>query len=171
VLRDPDLVVTNAHVVAGADEIVVQSYPDGEAITATVVAFDPARDLAVLHADGLSRPSLPMVAAKEGDVGAVFGHPGGGALELSPFQVGREVTATGRDIYDSGPTARQVLFLAAQLEPGDSGGALVDPEGDVIGVAFAVAPDDPNVAYALTVAEVEAVLSGPLQPVPPGGCL
>ena len=171
VLRDPDLVVTNAHVVAGADEVVVQRYPDGEAITATVVAFDPARDLAVLRADGLSRPPLPMVPAEDGDVGAVFGHPGGGELELSPFEVGREVTATGRDIYDSGPTARQVLFLAAELQPGDSGGALVDASGEVIGVAFAVAPDDPNVAYALTVAEVEAVLSGPLQPVPPGPCL
>jgi len=171
VLLAPDYVVTNAHVVAGADEVVVERYPDGEAVSAVVVAFDPARDIAVLQADGLSRPTLPMVPAKQGDIGAAFGHPGGGPLELSPFQVGREVTATGRDIYDSGPTSRQVLFLAAQLQPGDSGGALVDPEGEVIGVAFAVAPDDPNVAYALTVAEVEAVLSGPLQPVAPGPCL
>lgn len=171
VLRDPDLVVTNAHVVAGADEVVVERYPDGEPVTATVLAYDPARDLAVLRADGLARPALPMEEAEAGAVGAVFGHPGGGGLELSPFQVGREVTATGRDIYDSGPTSRQVLFLAAQLQPGDSGGALVDPDGDVVGVAFAVAPDDQNVAYALTVAEVEAVLSGPLQPVEPGGCL
>jgi S1-C subfamily serine protease len=149
----------------------VYRHPDGEAVPATVVAFDPARDIAVLQADGLGRPALPLVAADEGDIGAVFGHPGGGDLTLSPFQVGREVTATGRDIYDSGPTARQVLFLAAQLQPGDSGGALVDPAGEVIGVAFAVAPDDPNVAYALTVAEIEAVLNGPLQPVEPGGCL
>jgi S1-C subfamily serine protease len=171
VLQDPDYVVTNAHVVAGADEVVVERYPDGEAITATVVAFDPARDLAVLRADGLDRPALPLVPADEGDVGAVFGHPGGGPLELSPFQVGREVTATGRDIYDAAPTSRQVLFVAAQLQPGDSGGALVDPAGEVIGVAFAIAPDDPNVAYALTVAEVEAVLSGPLEPVSPGPCL
>jgi S1-C subfamily serine protease len=171
VLMDPDYVVTNAHVVAGADEVFVERYPDGEAITATVVGFDPARDLAVLRADGLDRPALPLVSAEEGDVGAVFGHPGGGPLELSPFQVGREVTATGRDIYDAAPTSRQVLFLAAQLQPGDSGGALVDPAGEVVGVAFAIAPDDPNVAYALTVAEVEAVLSGPLEPVSPGPCL
>lgn len=171
VLKDPDYVVTNAHVVAGADEVVVERYPDGEAITATVVAFDPARDLAVLQADGLDRPAMPLVPAQAGDVGAVFGHPGGGPLELSPFQVGREVTATGRDIYDAARTSRQVLFLAAQLQPGDSGGALLDPAGEVIGVAFAIAPDDPNVAYALTVAEIEAVLSGPLEPVSPGPCL
>lgn len=167
----PELIVTNAHVVAGADEVIVERYPDGEPVDATVVAFDPERDVAVLAAPGLDRPPLPLGDAEAGEVGAVFGHPGGGPLELSPFEVGEEVTATGRDIYDRNTTRRQVLFLAAELRPGDSGGALVDPAGSVIGVAFAIAPDDPNVAYALTIEEVQAVLGGPLQPVDPGPCL
>jgi len=166
-----DLVVTNAHVVAGAGDVVVERYPDGEVLEATVVAFDAERDLAVLAVPGIGRPALPLAEAQPGATGAVFGHPGGGPLELSPYAVGEEVTATGRDIYNSAATRRQVLFLAAQLRPGDSGGPLVDPSGTVVGVAFAIAPDDPNVAYALTVDEVQAVLAGPLQPTGTGPCL
>lgn len=167
----PELVVTNAHVVAGADGVTVERHPDGEVLDAEVVAFDPGRDLAVLAVPGIDRPALPLGDAEPGDVGAVFGHPGGGTLELSPYLVGREVTATGRDVYDTTDTRRQVLFLAAELAPGDSGGPLVAPTGEVVGVAFAIAPDDPTVAYALTVEEVRAVLAGTLAPTPAGGCL
>ena len=166
-----DLIVTNAHVVAGADDVLVERHPDGEPVAATVVAFDPNRDVAVLAVPGIDRPPLPMAEASAGEVGAVFGHPAGGPLELSPFSVGEEVTATGRDIYDQAQTRRQVLFLSSQLRPGDSGGALVNAGGNVIGMAFAIAPDDPNVAYALTVEEIRAVLGGPLQPTGAGPCL
>ncbi len=171
VLAAEDLVVTNAHVVAGAEEVVVERYPDGESFAAQVVAFDPGRDIAVLSVPGLGRPPLGVADASEGAIGAAFGHPGGGPLELSPFRIDREVVATGRDIYDTAPTERRVFFLAAELLPGDSGGALVDPNGFVVGVAFAIAPDDPTVAYALTVDEVEAVLDGPLAPTSTGPCL
>lgn len=167
----PDLVVTNAHVVAGGEDIVVERHPDGAQLAAELVAFDPRRDLAVLAVPGLDRPPLTLSDADSGDVGAVFGHPGGGPLEVSPYQVGEEVTATGRDIYGAERTERQMLFLAAQLRPGDSGGALVDPSGAVVGVAFAIAPDDPDVAFALTIEEVRAVLESPLAPVASGPCL
>nr|MBA2280276.1 trypsin-like peptidase domain-containing protein [Acidimicrobiia bacterium] len=166
-----DLVVTNAHVVAGAESVFVERHPDGQPFEAVVVAFDPGRDIAVLRVAGLGRSPLGVADVGEGAVGAAFGHPGGGPLELSPFRVDREVVATGRDIYDQGPTERRVFFLAAELRPGDSGGALVDPRGLVVGLAFAIAPDDPTVAYALTIDEVEEVLAGPLTPTPTGPCL
>ncbi|MGH9249273.1 MAG: MarP family serine protease [Acidimicrobiales bacterium] len=156
-----DLVVTNAHVVAGEDDSdVVLS--DGTRMDGTVVAFDPARDLAVLRTSGAARPALPLDEAEVGTSGGVFGHPGGGPLEISPFQVGEQINAVGTDIYDSSRSERSVLVLAADLAPGDSGGALVDSQGHVVGVAFAVAPDRPSVAYALAVDEVTAVLSGDL---------
>ena len=156
-----DLVVTNAHVVAGEDDSdVVLS--DGTRMDGTVVAFDPARDLAVLRTSGAARPALPLDEAEVGTPGGVFGHPGGGPLEISPFQVGEQINAVGTDIYDSSRSERSVLVLAADLAPGDSGGALVDSQGQVVGVAFAVAPDRPSVAYALAVDEVTAVLSGDL---------
>src|SRR3546814_3814837 len=122
---------------------------DGSEVSASIVAFDPRRDLAVLRAPGLERPALPLGDTEEGGRGAVFGHPGGGPLRAAPFEVGQEVTATGSDIYDSARTEREVLVLAAGLQPGDSGGALIDAEGRVVGVAFAIAPDRPGVAYAL----------------------
>ncbi|MET0728914.1 MAG: MarP family serine protease [Acidimicrobiales bacterium] len=165
------LIVTNAHVVAGEDETIVQR-SDGSEVTATVVAFDPARDLAVLRAPDIDRPPLRRVDIEEGGTGAVFGHPGGGPLRPAPFQVGRTVTATGRDIYDDSTTEREVLILSSNLAPGDSGAALIDAAGRVVGVAFAIAPDRPGVAYALDVEELDAVLAGDLsRPVPTGPCL
>lgn len=167
----PELVVTNAHVVAGEDETVVER-SDGSEVAATVVAFDPRRDLAILRAPGLNRAALPLADTDVGGTGAVFGHPGGGPLRVAPYSVGREVTATGTDIYDQQRTERQVLILAASLAPGDSGAGLVDPQGQVVGVAFAIAPDKPNVAYALDIEELQAVLAGNLsQPVDTGPCL
>ena len=167
----PGLVVTNAHVVAGESTTVVQR-SDGTDVSARVVAFDPNRDLAVLAAPDLDRPALPRADIDEGGVGAVFGHPGGQALRAAPFQVGERVTANGTDIYDRSRTSREILILAAALEPGDSGSALIDPQGRVVGVAFAIAPDRPGVAYALQISELEAVLAGDLsQTVDTGPCL
>ena len=165
------LVVTNAHVVAGESETVLQR-SDGSEVRATVVAFDPRRDLAVLSAPDLDRPALPRADVEEGGLGAVFGHPGGGALRAAPFEVGRTVDATGTDIYDEQRTERKVLVLAASLAPGDSGAALIDPQGRVVGVAFAIAPDRPGVAYALDIEELEAVLATDLsRAVDTGPCL
>lgn len=166
-----DLVATNAHVVAGEDSTVLQR-SDGSEVKADVVAFDPARDLAILRAPGLDRPALARDSIEPGGRGAVFGHPGGGPLRTAPFEVGRTVQAVGTDIYDSQRTERAVLILASELHPGDSGAALVDPDGEVVGVAFAIAPDKPGVAYALAMSELEAVLAGDLtREVDTGPCL
>ncbi len=166
----PDLVVTNAHVVAGESGTEVE-LADGRTLDAIVVAFDPERDLAVLRTDG-EAPALSLRDADTGDVGGVFGHPGGGGLEVSPFRVAEEITAVGRDIYDQGSTSRDVLVLASDLAPGDSGSALVDPQGQVVGVAFAVAPDKPGVAYALAISELREVLERDLSGErDTGGCL
>jgi S1-C subfamily serine protease len=165
------LVVTNAHVVAGEGETIIQR-SDGSEVRATVVAFDPNRDLAVLAAPDLDRPALFRDTTDEGAVGAAFGHPQGGALRAAPFSVGEITEATGTDIYDRNETTREVLILAADLQPGDSGSALIDPDGDVVGVVFAIALDRPGVAYALAMSELEAVLAGDLsQPVDTGPCL
>ncbi len=167
----PGLVVTNAHVVAGEPESVLQR-SDGSEVRATVVAFDPNRDLAVLAAPDLDRPPLARGDAEVGATGAVFGHPGGGPLRAAPFEVGRRVRATGTDIYDQNRVEREVLILSSALAPGDSGGALVAPDGSVVGVAFAIAPDRAGVAYALAMEELEAVLASDLsQPVDTGPCL
>ena len=154
-------IVTNAHVVAGARNITVLR-PDGRRLPAQVQIFDPDRDLAVLAVSGLGQTPLDVATADVGDNGAVFGHPGGQAeVEVEPARIDDQRTAVGRDIYNSSITRRDVFFLAARLEPGDSGGALVSVAGDVVGVAFAIAPDDPSTAYALSDKELRAVLAQP----------
>lgn len=165
------LVITNAHVVAGESSTTVER-DDGRRLAATVVAFDPDRDLALLEVPKLGRAALPIVAATRGATGGVFGHPGGEPLRIAPFEVSRQLSATGRDIYDGRSTDREVLELAASLRPGDSGSALVDPRGEVIGVAFAISTTDKDVAYALDPSEVETFLAEPHdEPVDTGRCL
>jgi S1-C subfamily serine protease len=154
----PELVLTNAHVIAGGGEkSVVDS--DGQTRTAVVVGFDPQRDLALLAVTDLGLPSLTKGEAAVGDVGGVLGHPGGRGLTLTPFRVDGRVTAVGRDLYDIEDTRRDVLFLGARLEPGDSGAPLLNEQGQVIGSAFAISPDDDEVAYALTLVEVDGFMS------------
>ena len=103
----------------------------------------------------------------------MFGHPEGTPkVVISPARVQQEVDAVGRDLYDSHTTHRDVFILASVLRPGDSGGALVDRSGVVIGVAFAIAPDSPSTAYALSTREVTAELArARAAPVGTGPCL
>jgi S1-C subfamily serine protease len=109
---------------------------------------------------------------ENGTIGGVFGHPGGDPLRIAPFSVARTLSAKGRDIYGSGVTERQVLELAASLKPGDSGSAIVDPNGTVVGIAFAIARDRADVAYALATAELASVFESlPSGGVSTGPCL
>lgn len=157
----PDTVVTNAHVVAGEKRTRVQR-PDGRRLNASVVYFDSDRDLAVLAVPGLGQQPLPVGAGRVGVRGAVFGHPGGqDPLRIAPAAVRQRVDALGRDLYDSHNTRRDVFILAAELQPGDSGGALVNANGQVVGVAFAIAPDRPGTSYALTHRELGVALAAP----------
>lgn len=164
------LVATNAHVVAGESRTELVR-DDGTRLGADVVAFDPDRDLALLSAPGIGRPPLPLASAAAGDSGWVFGHPGGRALRIAPFEVARLLDATGRNIYGTGTVTREVLETAADLEPGDSGSPLVDPTGTVVGVTFAVARDRAGVAYALQTSELDALLAAPRAPTGAGPCL
>jgi S1-C subfamily serine protease len=154
----PGIVVTNAHVVAGERATKVED-ETGRTMAATVIAFDSVRDVAVLTVPALAAAPLPIVDGSVGEVGAIYGHPGGGPLLASPARVGDEIIAIGTDIYRTSSSRRHVYVLAAALAPGDSGGALVDTSGRVIGMAFAVDPGHNATAYALTDAEVRAVLS------------
>jgi S1-C subfamily serine protease len=169
-----DEIVTNAHVVAGepAGKTQVQ-LPNKRFLPATVVLFDPERDLAVLRVPGLGAAAMATATGTAGETGAVFGHPGGSeALVIAPAAIDQEITATGRDLYDNRSIRRDVFVLAAVLHPGDSGGPLVNQAGAVVGVAFAIAPDRPSTAYALTSKELVADLALPRSvAVSTGRCL
>jgi S1-C subfamily serine protease len=168
-----DVVVTNAHVVAGEETPMVETY-QGKRLKATVVLFDPNVDLAVLRVPNLGQQPLPVGQGHKGEKGAVYGHPGGGDLRAAPAIISDELVALGRDIYGARETRRDIFVLGSNLRPGDSGAALVDTAGEVVGVAFAIAPDRPGVSYALTDDELRPVLtraSAATTRVSTGGCL
>ena len=169
-----DLVATNAHVVAGEGPGKTKVLlPNGNRLPATVVLFDPNRDLALLKVAGLGEAPLTRGEGHVGQIGAVYGHPNGqDPLDLAPAQIAQNVTAVGRDLYDSHETTRNVFILSSVLHPGDSGAPLVDQSGVVLGVAFAIAPDRSTTAYALATSELDAVLRQPVSgPVGTGSCL
>jgi S1-C subfamily serine protease len=174
----PGVVVTNAHVVAGASDVFVSSEADvgGQRRQATVVLFDPAMDVAVLRVAGLGVPGLRWAMAEpgRGALGVALGHPAGGSLTAIPAAVAASYTAGGRDLSGGGLVDRPVLELRAAIEPGDSGGPFVLADGSVGGVIFAESRSDPAVGYALTAAVVRATVEPAVAgttAVPTGPCL
>ena len=169
----PERVVTNAHVVAGMSEPAVQVGGQGERLPATVVVFDPRRDLAVLAVPGLNAAPLEVGSdLATGQEAVVAGYPLDGPLRLDPARVRRVMTATGTDIFGQPGVAREIYSLYAQVEPGNSGGPLLGLDGKVVGTVFAKSLDDDVTGYALTLAEAAPVLSqvGRTQAVPTGAC-
>jgi S1-C subfamily serine protease len=146
----PGLVVTNAHVVAGVDHPTVQDSTGTH--QTTVVLFDSSFDLAVLRADGLNDPPLNLdpTEVSRGAQAAVLGYPGGGPFNVVPAGVMAVFPAEGRDIYGQGLTVRDVYEIEAVVRPGNSGGPLVQPDGQVIGVVFSRSTTNGNIGYVLT---------------------
>jgi len=168
---DADLIVTNAHVVAGGREIEVRG-EDGRRRPAEVVVFDKDRDLALLSAPGHGLRALPIGDPRLAMAGAVVGYPGGQeSARVAAARVERWVTGVGRDIYGRDATERSLLTLAARLRSGDSGAPLVDEQGRVIGVVFAVSPDVRTTAFALATEELRAILDAPQRPGDSGRCI
>ena len=154
----PRHVLTNAHVVAGVDDPQVRVTGEGELLAAQVVVYDPDADLAVLYVPELTAPPLALdESAGRGDQAVVAGFPGGGPFRLVAARVRDTINARGPDIYHRKQVTREVFSLFADVEPGNSGGPLLSPDGDVYGVIFAKSLDDPNTGYALTVDEARSV--------------
>jgi S1-C subfamily serine protease len=147
----PGLVATNAHVVAGEGNGSTQVLLGNSAYDATPVLFDPDFDLAVLRTDAPLGPALNMssVIVPRGTKAALLGYPEDRGLSIGAAGVTEEVTATGKDIYNNGSVTRGVYALDANILPGNSGGPLLGPGGQVIGVVFSRSTVYQDVGYAL----------------------
>jgi S1-C subfamily serine protease len=152
-LYAPERVMTNAHVVAGVGRPNVQV--GDQQLQATVVLYDPDRDIAVLRVPGITGKPLAFAGkARTGDSAIVVGYPQDGPFRADSARIRGIQDARGPDIYQRHTVTREIYALRARVRPGNSGGPLVSPGGAVYGVVFAAAADDPQTGYALTAAEV-----------------
>lgn len=147
-------IITNAHVVAGVTEPVVVA-PDGGSWTGRVVYFDPVGDLAVIAVSGMPTASISIGTTLATGATAVFdGYPLGGPFSSKPAAVEGVSTVRVPDIYGQNDSPREVYSLAADVQPGNSGGPLLDSAGHVAGLVFAKSKSTVDVGFALTTSEI-----------------
>jgi S1-C subfamily serine protease len=134
----PGLVVTNAHVVAGETDTVVQIGGVSPGLPARAVAFDPRDDVAVLRVSGLRQPALRLAAnPRTGTSAAVLGYPLDGPFDAEAARLGQTQVVSTEDAYGNGPVQRSITSLRGRVRPGNSGGPMVDASGQVVATVFA----------------------------------
>lgn len=160
VISGKGYVLTNNHVIQGADEILVL-LPDGRAATATVVGADPETDLAVLRIELRELPTVTLgrsQALRVGDVVLAIGNP---------FGIGQTVTqgivsATGRSQLGL-TTFENFIQTDAAINPGNSGGALINTDGEVVGINTAIlsrAGGSLGIGFAIPISLARGVVKG-----------
>lgn len=168
-ILDEHRVVTSAHTVAGADDIAVIDV-GGRSRPATLVAFDPDKDLAVLSVPDLDHPPLALARARGGENGWVIAWDRDTGVHSSPMTVTKRLRVSIEDIYVNGVVERGAIEIDAAVGPGDSGGAVVNSSGEVVGVVYATSRTR-TAGFALNDDEIAAVLADANdQPVDPGRC-
>jgi S1-C subfamily serine protease len=170
----PDLVITNAHVVAGSrrHEVITNN---GVRASASVVYFDASHDLALLSVPDLPvRPLRLAGAADRGQQAVVIGYPSGGPQRVIGARVVLRTQPEAPDIYARPQNSRRDIYvLQARVRKGVSGGPVVDVRGRPLGVVFAASTVERNEGYALTNAEVRRAVArtgANRRPVSVGGC-
>jgi S1-C subfamily serine protease len=148
-------VLTNAHVVAGVSSPEVMT-THGRKFRARVVVYDPLRDVAILYVPGLhARPLSFTGPAQSGENAIVAGYPLNRSFTANAARIGGTEAARSPDIYQNTQVTREIYSIKAQVRPGNSGGPLLAPDGQVYGVVFAAAVSVKDTGYALTADEVK----------------
>jgi S1-C subfamily serine protease len=160
-VAEPDIVVTNAHVVAGEQDTTVEVDGQPPSLSAQPVAFDPTDDLAVLRVPELDLAPLSLVSAPaSGTSGAILGYPENGPFNVQPARVGRTQSVITQNAYGQGPVSRLLTPLRGLVRPGNSGGPLVEVQGHVLTTVFAgTVGGRPQGGYGVANETVESVLA------------
>ncbi len=165
------LVVTNAHVVAGERDTHVLVRGRDPGLTATAVHFDPRNDIAVLRVDGLQAPRLGLSASvRSGTSAAVLGFPLNGPYRVVPGRVGTTRRVNTSDAYGRGPIERSITALRGFVRSGNSGGPMVDGDGNVVTTVFAATTRGPRGGYGVPNDVVRRALRDTSHEVSTGPC-
>jgi S1-C subfamily serine protease len=168
----PGRIMTNAHVVAGVESPTV--IVGQQEVEATTVVYDPDLDIAVLAVEGVGAAPLDFTEeGRSGSPGAVLGFPENGPFDAEPARIRAQQRLRSSDIYGDGTVFRNVYSVYASVRPGNSGGPLVSPDGEVYGVVFAASVSDDETGYAVTAEQVSddaARGRDAAQEVSTGGC-
>ena len=168
----PDLVVTNAHVVAGLDDVDVLIAGSAEPVAGTVVSFDANRDLALVRVVDGSFDAVDFASIDEGGQGRLVTVDDEGDVEERPFEVARPINAVGEDIYRNDGADRRALEVQLEVVPGESGSGLFDRRGSLVGLLFASSRTSSGRSYAVATDEIEAFIDeAAADPRPVGPCL
>lgn len=157
----PDLIATAAHVIIGIESITVTTL-DGRTIDAIPVLFDTVDDLAVLRAADADLVPLSLGDAADGTVGAVLAWEPDPRPDPTPFRIDRPVIVRVSEVAGTNKVERPSWLMAAEIELGDSGAALVDSSGTAVGVVSSTTRRNAGVAYATRAAVLIEKLTGDL---------
>ncbi|MEO8105133.1 MAG: MarP family serine protease [Candidatus Saccharibacteria bacterium] len=154
----PNLVATNAHVIAGATRPIIKY--NNTSYEGVPVLFDPGIDFAVIRIQNLG--GWPLALARENiaiDTSvAVLGYPGGN-YTVSPGLIRDNASVFGRNIYDLGRIGRNIYAVQTNVNPGSSGGPVVLPDGRVAGIIFSKSNTSSDYGYALASSYLTGELS------------
>jgi len=153
-LISPDgLLVTNHHVVAGAQHILAKAENGGLFPVIRVLASDPANDLALLQVEGKDLPCLPLAPPHSAEAGtriAVIGSPLGLEGTLTEGIVSARRSLPGQK--------REVLQISAAISQGSSGSPVLDAQGRVVGVASFLLAEGQSLHFATPSENLQALL-------------
>lgn len=158
VVSQDGLVVTNAHVVGDAKSAQI-SLSDGGRLTGPVLGSDGDTDIAVIRADGSGLATAQLgdsAALRRGQIAVAIGNP----LGFESTVTAGVISALGRSLRSpSGRPIEDVIQTDATLNPGNSGGALADSAGNVVGITTAIIAGAQGICFAVASNTVRHVLS------------
>lgn len=155
IIREDGLIITNNHVIAGADKVTVQFEEEGKTFEAKILGGDERTDIALLKIEGKNFPTLKLGNSSEVQVGewvAAFGNPFGNGHTMTKGII----SAKGRDLSEINKFP--LLQTDAPINPGNSGGPLVNLKGEVVGVNSAIDARAQGIGFAIPIDGVKTLI-------------